>query len=86
MQDGVEIIQKEYPFVFPETLRDFIETFKDELKNGSDPIEKFQLFLDVNYYADIKDERDKNLVSELNKKIKKIEISNDKKLYKEEKK
>ena len=86
VQDGVELIQKEYPFVFPETLRDFIETFKDELKNGSDPIEKFQLFLDVNYYPDIKDERDKNLVSELNKKIKEIEISNDKKLYKEEKK
>ena len=55
---GVEIIRKEYPYIFSETLNDFIETFKDELKNGYDPIEKFQLFLDVNYYPDIKDEND----------------------------
>ena len=45
---GVEIIREEYPYIFTETLNDFIETFKDELKNGYDPIEKFQLFLDVN--------------------------------------
>ena len=86
IQKGIELIRKEYPFVFNETLKDFIETFKDELKNGYDPIEKFQLFLDVNYYPDIKDENDLNKISELNNKIKKIEISNDKNLYDEEKK
>ena len=83
---GVEIIRKEYPYIFSETLNDFIETFKDELKNGYDPIEKFQLFLDVNYYPDIKDENDLKEISELNSQIKKIELSNDKNLYKEEKK
>ena len=49
IKKGVELIRKEYPFVFNETIKDFIETFKNELKNGFDPIEKFQLFLDVNY-------------------------------------
>ena len=86
IQKAIKIIRKEYPFVFNETLEDFIETFKDELKNGDDPIEKFQLFLDVNYYPDIKDENDLNKISELSSKIKKIEISNDEKLYQEEKK
>ena len=83
---GVEIIRKEYPYIFSETLNDFIETFKDELIKGYDPIEKFQLFLDVNYYPDIKDENDLKKISELNSQIKKIELSNDKNLYKEEKK
>ena len=83
---GVEIIRKEYPYIFSETLNDFIETFKDELIKGYDPIEKFQLFLDVNYYPDIKDENDLKEISELNSQIKKIELSNDKNLYKEEKK
>ena len=32
IQIGIELIRKEYPFVFNETLKDFIETFKDELK------------------------------------------------------
>tara|TARA_B100001057_G_scaffold458345_1_gene507492 strand:+ start:111 stop:1616 length:1506 start_codon:yes stop_codon:yes gene_type:complete len=86
IQKGIKLIRKEYPFVFNETLNDFIETFKDELNNGSDPIEKFQLFLDVNYYADIEDQNDLNQISELSSRIKKIEISNDKKLYEEEKK
>ena len=44
IKKAIKIIRKEYPFVFNETLEDFIETFKDELKNGDDPIEKFQLF------------------------------------------
>ena len=83
---GVEIIREEYPYIFTETLNDFIETFKDELKNGYDPIEKFQLFLDVNYKPDIKDENDLKAISELNSQIKKIELSNDKSLNKEEKK
>ena len=83
---GVEIIREEYPYIFTETLNDFIETFKDELKNGYDPIEKFQLFLDVNYKPDIKDENDLKIISELNSQIKKIELSNDKNLYEEEKK
>ena len=30
IQKGIELIRKEYPFVFDETLKDFIETFKDE--------------------------------------------------------
>ena len=83
---GVEIIREEYPYIFTETLNDFIETFKDELKNGYDPIEKFQLFLDVNYKPDIKDENDLKAISELNSQIKKIELSNDKSLNNEEKK
>ena len=83
---GVEIIREEYPYIFTETLNDFIETFKDELKNGYDPIEKFQLFLDVNYKPDIKDENDLKAISELNSQIKKIELSNDKTLNNEEKK
>jgi glucose/arabinose dehydrogenase len=86
VQKGINLIRKEYPFVFNETLRDFIETFKDELKKGHNPIEKFQLFLDVNYYPDIKDENDLNQISDLSNKIKKIEISNDKELFEEEKK
>ena len=86
IQKGIKSIRKEYPFIFNETLKDFVETFKNELKNGSDPIEKFQLFLDVNYYPDIKDENDLEKISELNIKIKKIETSNNKKLYEEEKK
>ena len=67
-------------------MKDFIETFKDELNNGFDPIEKFQLFLDVNYYPDIKDQNVLNQISELSNQIKKIEISNDINLYEEEKK
>ena len=86
IQDAINLIRKEYPFVFNDTFTDFIETFGDELKNGADPIEKFQLFLDVNYYPDIKDENDLEKISELNIKIKKIETSNNKKLYEEEKK
>ena len=86
IKKGIELIRKEYPFVFNETLKDFIETFKDELKNGFDPIEKFQLFLDVNYYPDITDENDLNQISELSSQIKQIEISNDKKLFEKEKK
>ena len=86
IQDAIELIRKEYPFVYNDTYRDFIETYKDELKNGSDPIEKFQLFLDVNYYPDIKDENDLEKISNLNSKIKKIEISNNVNLFEEEKK
>ena len=86
IQKGIELIRKEYPFVFNETLKDFIETFKDELIEGFDPVEKFQLFLDVNYYPDIKDENDLNQILELSNKIKQIEISNDKNLYEKEKK
>ena len=74
IQKAIKIIRKEYPFVFNETLEDFIETFKDELKNGDDPIEKFQLFLDVNYYPDIKDENDLNKISELSSKIDKTKL------------
>ena len=85
IRKGIEIIRKEYPFVYNETLKDFIETFKDELIEGFDPVEKFQLFLDVNYYPDIKDENDLNLILELSSKIKKIEISNDKNLYEKKK-
>ena len=86
IKKGIELIREEYPFVFNETLKDFIETFKDELNNGFDPIEKFQLFLDVNYYPDIKDQNVLNQISELSNQIKKIEISNDINLYEEEKK
>ena len=58
IQGAIKEIRKEYPFVFNDTFTDFIETFDNELKNGADPIEKFQLFLDVNYYPDIKDENE----------------------------
>ena len=84
VQNGIEKIRKEYPFVFNETLNDFIETFSYELKEGNNPIEKFQLFLDVNYYPDIDDEEDLKQISYLSNRIKEIEVSNDKKLFAEE--
>ena len=41
---GVEIIRKEYPYIFSETLNDFIETFKDELKKVMIPLRNFNSF------------------------------------------
>ena len=86
VQNGIETIRKEYPFVFNETLNDFIETFSNELKEGSNPVEKFQLFLDVNYYPNIDDEKDLKRISYLTDRIKEIEVLNDKKFSSEEKK
>ena len=77
IQNGLKKIRKKYPFVFKETLRDFVETFGEELIDKKDPIEKFQLFLDVNYYPDIKNQYDLRRIEQINKRINQILISGD---------
>ena len=75
VQNGLNTIRKKYPFVFKETFRDFVETFGEELINKRDPIEKFQLFLDVNYYPDIKNQYDLRRIEQINKRINQILMS-----------
>ena len=77
VQSGLSEIRKKYPFVYKETIRDFVETFGEELINKKNPIEKFQLFLDVNYYPEIKNQYDLKRIEQINKRINQILMSSE---------